>query len=259
MLSEITDKIIKNTIMAINNELQTFGFSDKKTKVYLATMELGHAKAYDIAHKAGLERSTTYDILEKLVRDGLVSFYNKRGVRYYASENPAKIKYRLEEQQKIFSQLLPKLQSIYNTHDVKPQVHYYEGLEGVKTVFLDTLTTQNKMLYGVLSMANLMKIPGRIFMNRYIEQRLQKGIRLKVIRSQQTEAKEHWPTDLAAKRELRYAPMNLVFPMTMYLYNDKVSLISSQKENFGMIVQSVDLHQNMQNLFLALWQMSNPT
>ncbi|GEM_PF-3348417 len=44
--------------------------------------------------------------------------------------------------------------------------------------------------------------------------------------------------------------------MTTYLYDSKVGLISTQKENFGMIIESKEFYQTMNNLFESLWQIS---
>ncbi len=46
--------------------------------------------------------------------------------------------------------------------------------------------------------------------------------------------------------------------MTMWTYDDKVSLISSRRENFGIIVQGEELNDLMTTLFAVLWQASTP-
>lgn len=242
--------------MSLLKDLEQFGLDDKKAKVYLAVLELGEAKAFDVAKKANLERPTTYDVLQKLAKEGLISFYEKRGVRYFVAENPETIQRQLQAKQQALASLLPRLKSIHNTLENKPHIKFYEEIAGIRTVLEDTLTAGNKKLCGILSMADLFKIPGRKFMDNYTALRIQAGINLRVIRSRPKEVAEYWQTDVAAKRELRYAPADKIFNMTMYIYNNKVSLISSQKENFGMIIESKELHENMQNLFEALWQIS---
>jgi len=44
----------------------------------------------------------------------------------------------------------------------------------------------------------------------------------------------------------------------MLTYDDKVSLISSRRENFGIIIQSEELSDLMNTLFAVLWQASRP-
>lgn len=256
LLSKKTDNI-RN--MELENKLERFGITGKQAKIYLAVLELGTAKAFAVAKKAGVARPTAYDLLNKLVQDGLVSFFDKGGVRYYRAEDPERIRDHLLDSERAFERLLPELHSIWNATAAKPAIRFYEGLNGIKGVLEDTLTARDKRISGILSVVDLFDVPGKEFMETYVARRVEAGIRLRVVRSRPKEVgKEYWPTDRGALRELRYAPAPMVFSMTTYVYDDKVSLISSQKENFGMIIESREFHQNMNHLFDGLWQVSAP-
>lgn len=244
--------------MSLARELKQFGLDNKKAKVYLAVLELGEAKVSEIAKKSGIERPTVYDILNKLVKEGLAGFYEKRGIRYFMAENPETIRRQLRAKEEAFTTLLPQLISLYNTSEIKPRIKFYEGIAGVKTIFKDTLTIKNKKLCGILSVSDLFKMPGREFMETYVSQRIQAGISLRVIRSEPKDIQEYWPTDPQSLRELRYAPRDMIFSMTMYVYDNKVSLISSTKENFGVLIESEEFNDNIHHLFEALWQISAP-
>jgi sugar-specific transcriptional regulator TrmB len=251
--------VITDTIrMHLKDTLKEFGLDDKRAKVYLAILELGTAKAYDIAHKSKISRPTVYDILEKLASDGLVGIYEKRGIRYYIANDPEKIKRKLQEKERAFDAVLPELRSVYNALITKPKMSYFEGIEGIKTVLEDTITGQEKLLYGILSMDDLFKTAGKQFMDAQVKKRVATGYQLKVIRSKPKDILETWPTSAQELRELRYSPAGMVFAMTTYIYDNKVALISSKKENFGMIIESNEFHQNMRHLFGALWQISTP-
>lgn len=109
-------------------------------------------------------------------------------------------------------------------------------------------------------MTDLYVIPGKDFMDSYVKYRIQMGYSLRVIRSKPKElAKEVWQTSTQENRQLRYAPQDMVFSMTTYLYDNKVALISTDKENFGLIIESGEYVKNMKNLFEALWQISEKT
>lgn len=238
------------------DSLKEFGLNEKEAKVYLALLELGESKAYEIAKKAGIARPTAYDILEKLSLGGLVGSYEKHKIKHYLASNPEKIKINLAEKERAFDALLPQLNSVYNKLKAKPKISFYEGIEGIKTVFEDTLTAKDKVLRGILSMEDLYKIPGKKFMDDYVKRRVEAGFSLRVIRSRSKEIASDWPGGHAENRELRYPPVNMVFDMTTYLYDNKVGLISTAKENFGMIIESQEFSRNMGHLFEAMWQIS---
>ena len=239
--------------------LKEFGLNEKEAKIYLALLELGEAKAYEIAHKTRIARPTVYDVLDKLITEGLVGSYDKHKIRHYIASDPEKIKRNLISKQTAFENLLPELKSVYNKLQAKPKVSFYEGVEGIKTVFEETIAAKNKQLKGILSVHDLFEVPGKKYMNDYVTRRIKLGYPLRVIRSKTKEIAETWPTSERELRQLRYTPESMIFTMTIYLYDNKVGLISSVKENFGMVIESLEYSQAMNHLFEALLQISKPT
>lgn len=75
-------------------------------------------------------------------------------------------------------------------------------------------------------------------------------------RSEQKEVGEVWPSSRREQREMHYAPAGMIFPMTVYMYDDKVGIIGTQQKNFGMIIESHDFHLTLCNLFEVLWQVT---
>lgn len=242
--------------MPLEIDLKQFGFDEKKARIYLAVLELGEAKAAEVAKKSGIERPTCYDILNKLVQDGLISFFDKRGVKHFVAEDPEKIQVRLAEKERALNQLLPELKSVYNSLKTKPKIKFFEGLAGIKTILEDTLTPHDKQLLGILSMRDLYEIPGKEFMDNYVKRRIEAKVKLRVIRSRIKEVGETWPTNPKEYRELRYAPEKLSFPVTIYIYDNKVGIIGTKKENFGMLIESEEFFETFKNLFEVLWLVS---
>lgn len=67
-------------------QLKQLGFSDKEAKVYMASLELGPDTAQEIAKKAGVNRTTTYVIIEKLIKKGKKRSF-RSGWREYDGSN----------------------------------------------------------------------------------------------------------------------------------------------------------------------------
>ncbi len=241
----------------ITKTLIQFGFTQNQTKIYLAVLELGEGKAQDIAKKAHVLRPTAYEVLEQLKEIGAVGQYSRHGVRFYMAEPPVKLEKILESKKKSIRDILPELESMYNISGFKPKIHYYEGLEGYKTVYEDTLTASGGRLYGILSMKDLFDTVGEEYMNDYIARRIKAGIHLQVIRSEAKDKKPIWKESAKELRTLRLAPEDFTFPLTMYIYDNKVSLMSSKRENFGLIIESKEFMQTQKALFDILWQASS--
>lgn len=242
--------------MSLETTLADLGLAKNKGAVYLGLLSLGTGSAEEVGKRAQLPRTTAHEILQQLVGLGVVSLTLKGRKRMYNAERPEKLKKILEDKERSLAKILPELTALLNTSGTKPVIRFYEGVSGVKNVLEDTLTVSNKVLCGILSMEDLYKIPGKEYMDDYIERRVAAGIRLKVIRSVRKEVEETWPFSAAEQRELHYAPEDMIFPMTMYLYDNKVGIISTERENFGLLIESADLFLTLKNFWEVLWQVT---
>lgn len=239
---------------AIQSALAQIGLSSKEIDVYLHLLELGEGTVQEIANIANLERTGIYDIARSLKQLGLITeaFYKHRHV--FIAESPQAILKRLDAQRQQIVEILPGLESFYNRSGEKPKIRYYEGSEGIKIVLEATLHAKSNLLRSILSVHDLFDILGEEYMESYVQKRIKAGIFLRVIRSKPKEVGERWFSDAKALRELRYAPANMVFSMTQYIFDQTVILISSAHEGYGISIESPDFSESQGHLFEALWQ-----
>ena len=71
--------------------LRKFGLSDREIRVYIVLLELGEALASKIAQKTDTPRTLVYDILEKLLDKGVVSYVIKSNKKYFSVKLFSKI------------------------------------------------------------------------------------------------------------------------------------------------------------------------
>lgn len=122
----------------LKSKLIEFGLSDKEANVYLAMLELGPSSVQDIAKKAGVNRATTYVMIEMLKRRGLMSSVDRGKKTYFAAESPEHLlgivgeEMRvIEEKKKRLETLMPQFMGLFNAIEDKPKVRYFEGEEGI--------------------------------------------------------------------------------------------------------------------------------
>src|SRR3989338_809466 len=131
--------------------LRKFGLSDREIKMYLALLELGEALASKIAEKTNTPRTLSYDILENLLKKGLVSYVIKSNKKYFSAFDPNNLigvlKNQTEEKERLVKEALPELLALKSKKlEEKAKVEVYEGKEGVKTVFNDVLRVGKEFL-----------------------------------------------------------------------------------------------------------------
>jgi predicted transcriptional regulator len=125
-------------MVELQQKLVDFGFSDKEAHVYLAMLELGPASVQDIAKSAGVNRATTYVMIESLKRRGLMSSVERGKKVYFTAESPEHLllitrdeEKRLEKKRHSLEELLPQFMALYNSIEAKPRVRFFEGEEGI--------------------------------------------------------------------------------------------------------------------------------
>lgn len=245
--------------MDILSQLSTLGLTKNKGRAYMELLQLGRATAAEVGSALGIPRTTALEILMQLQTQGLVVSTMHGRKRLFAAERPQQLETHFAHKAQIAHALLPDLLSLFQGDGITPTVRIFEGVDGVRRVFEETLHTKNKILRGILSMEDLYAVPGKKFMDSYIEKRVAKGIELQVVRSHTTEVEETWPSSTGELRELRYAPKQYTFPMTIYVFNKTVALLGTKKEPFGALIQSEGLATTMQNFFDLLWSVSQVT
>ncbi len=89
--------------------IERLGYSPNEAKVSLASLALGEAHIPDIAEKLDMPRSTVQAIAERLVEDGLMTFYVMRRYKYWVAEDPSNLLAKLKERENMVAEAIPHL------------------------------------------------------------------------------------------------------------------------------------------------------
>jgi sugar-specific transcriptional regulator TrmB len=238
--------------------LHAAGIEGNKAEFYLASLELGEATVASIAQKAGIGRTNAYEVLDRLLADGLVATVRKGSRNYVIPQDPIALLRRIEAQRQLVQEVLPRLRSIHNSAGGKPKVRYFPGIEGIKAVLNETLECQSKQLRAVMSNSELFQMPGFEVIREVVARRVRAGISLRVIRSGPGDRRDLWRTSKRDLRELRFAPADFEVGITTYLYDDTVAIISSRAEHYALSIQSAEFFAFVCSLFEVLWSTSTP-
>lgn len=227
----------------------------------MAGLELGPAKAADFTKHTGINRGTVYDIIKALFRKGLMSSTQKGNTTYFVTLSPERFIQKLEEQTRKAERMLPEIKTLLSTSSNRPKIRFFEGTEGLKAIYDETLQCKSKDLIQFVSVEEMLASVGLDFMQYYITKRARRHIQLRAINDPKGEIDDtkvgySSHTDVSLLREARIAPNGVSFPSMMMVYDNSVALISTKKENFGFIIDSVEYAHMMRSLFEVLWGIS---
>lgn len=245
-------------------ELVHAGLEPKEARFYLAVLDMSRPTVAEAAERADVSRTNAYDITKRLVHRGLISITEVgpngkpagRGRGVLTANDPGHLLEEWAERKELLDSLVPKLRAMRSKGGNQPRVRYLEGAGGIKSALFETLSWPAP-LRGILSMKDLLSVPGQAAMNEYIQGRRDRQLWLRVVRSPERDYDKGWPTNPADYRESRYAPAEYVFTMTMVIGHDEVAVMSSRRENFAMMIESAEYARMQANLFEVLWAASS--
>lgn len=237
--------------MDLSAQITQFGLNPKQASVYLALLELGASTVIEVAKKTGILRTTVYDEILELEKKGLIAQTKKGKKRLFLAAEPENLKKILDEKKARLEELMPALKSLVNTAGVKPVIRYYEGTEGIKEVYRDTLKYKGELIGFVTE--NIINKLGQEFADEYKSKRVKSDIRVRVIGPDTEEIKEYKKSDQKDLKETRLVPKDqFPFSIEMNIYGNKLAFMSFS-EQLGLIVESNEIADNMRHLFKLAW------
>lgn len=237
------------------NKLISLGLTERQAIMYVRALELGTFSVSELVSKTSIKRSTCYLILDELSQKGLVSIVaNSKKIKYKA-ESPDILKNQAETQLVIAKRLSDDLLKVFNPKSEGPIMRYFSGQKAIQSIFDDVLKVKNKEYLFIGSGKDVIEMVGKEYIDEWLKKRVERGITAKSIRMKNTEVME----DIYQKnimRDLKIAPDSIHIAETIYIYDNKVAIISTSKENFGFIIENAEFANTMRGLFSALWMVS---
>ncbi len=242
---------------SIRKQLCSAGLSENEASVYLALLELGKGSVAQISRRAGLNRTTGYDILDRLVARRLASISGKEPKQEYLAESPGRLEYILLEELELKQRelegvraFIPVLKSLHNVAG-RPRIRFYEGVEGMKQVYEDTLTATEPIVAYATYEDMHKALPG--YFPAYYRRRAEKGIFARGIVPETPLARERVRENKNEARELALVPADkYTFSPDIEIYDNKV-VIASWREKLGIIIESGEIADAMKKIFELAW------
>ena len=236
--------------------LEKLGWHKKKAKIYLALLQLGEGSVIDIADKAGLKRTSVYNILPEMVREGVVATGVKHQKKLFYIENPKNLKQDFQDKISYIDKILPELSAIHNVIPYKPKISYYEGVGGMKELYQDTLDSLHPgdTIMSYTGFKDYYDFMPREFMDWYVQERVKRKIRIKMIVPDFPTTREILPQAQSTLREIKVVPgSQWQFSADTEIYANKVALISHSENFIGVILESKEINQMQRMAFEIMW------
>jgi len=247
----------------IFNIFEELGLSTEEISVYLSVLELGFQPASVIAKNAGLKRGQTYNKLSNLIKKGIVQEFVKNKIRYFTTGSPKVLQSfveRKEDKLKITKQkllqIVPILEKIGNPLLSQPKVRFFQGVDGIKEIYEDTIRIKNQNIYAVGDFDHIFPVVKDKELNDWIwdyaTRRAKKEVDYIGIINKSKLSDQAFKRRKSQKRKMKMLN-NVYLPVEINIYGDKVAIMSSSKDMVGIIIEDAPIAVTLRNFHQAVW------
>jgi HTH-type transcriptional regulator, sugar sensing transcriptional regulator len=244
--------------------LAKLGLNEIEQKVYLYGIIAPPLPVSALARQVGTTRSNAYNVIDSLESKGLcwnLGAEYGRKIKFAAPEklselNKNKIRSleALENDIKDLGKLLESKK--YKGPLTQPRVQYFEGAEGVKKLYSDSLTTKDGMIRTAVY-EGIYERFGREYVDNYIQERYKRKIKNKILYAESlAQFNKKYEEDPTRNREVRIPPKSINFDSMIMIYDSRVAIITMSHEIFGTLIDSVDFSNTMKGWFDTVWDIS---
>ncbi len=127
----------------LTKALLQLNFTEKEILTYLSLLENGASSVQDVSRTTGVNRVSVYSALDELKQKGLIAESRKGKKKLFVAESPDNINQLIEKKREAVKKeeallqntILPILKAIDINQENKPQVKFFEGVDGINKIF----------------------------------------------------------------------------------------------------------------------------
>jgi len=228
--------------------LQKLGLSRNEAKVYLALLESGESLAGRLSKKTQINRTTTYDALERLLEKGLISYSLQAGRKVFKPAAPQKIMENIQEQEKEAQEIIPQLNQLYAAKEQPQESRIHTGRKGIRSILQDILKCREYVAFG--SSGKFLEIMKHDFI-AFQKRKRELKIKSKVILNESSRKSE---SVQAAFTSFRFIPDTYTAPTTTFIYGDSIAIIVWAQIPIATVIKSKDAAKSYHSYFELLWK-----
>ncbi|MBW2982096.1 hypothetical protein KY343_04405 [Candidatus Woesearchaeota archaeon] len=239
--------------------LKELGLTKGQISVYSAILELGISGLNKIHEKTGIERRNIYDILNKLIEKGLISYTVEKGKRTYQCTHPNKILEEIkakEENLKELRKQVPQIKDLFDISRPEIRAEVYRGNEAIKSLMNESL--EYKEHYWIGGNAGIQYTPLKYWFNHWMKKRIEKRCMMYDL-VDYGRFLDYFKSNSLKKQKkefyrLRELPKDLSSPMVILIFGDKVAQILWNKQSFAFVLESKEIKESFMKYFNYFWK-----
>ncbi len=240
------------------NLLEEIGLTKGEIKVYLTLLKLGEVTTGKIIEEAQVSSGKIYEILNKLVKKGLVSYIIKEKTKYFSSASPNRILDYIHEKEKQLNQKeqellkgLPSLLAIEKAGKKEYETKIFKGLKGIQTAIFESLQDLNsKDEVLAMGIRSSKEEKYNLLWQRWHIKRVSKKIICRAIFSDRNT--DYYKTF----KKMKFAEVRVLegtTPSAIDIMKERVLIFTYGEEPSCLVIENSEIAQSFKTFFETLW------
>jgi HTH-type transcriptional regulator, sugar sensing transcriptional regulator len=239
--------------------LKELGLSDGQISVYSAVLDLGITGLNKIQEKTGIERRNIYDILNKLIEKGLVSYTVEKGKKTFQCTHPNKLLEEIKKKEdslKDLKQQIPQIKDLFDISKPDIRAEVFRGSEAMKALLNEAL--EYKASHWIGGNSGVYNTPLKHWWETWMKRRVEKKHVMydladygKVLKDFKIEEIEKNKKNLYKYHQL---PEHFSSPMVIIIFGNKVAQVLWTKKPFAFVLESEEIKDSFMKYFNYFWK-----
>jgi sugar-specific transcriptional regulator TrmB len=241
---------------------EELGLTKGESKVYLYLLKAGISTTGPIVKNSAVAYSKVYEILERLLKKGLVSYIIRKKTKYYKALPPSRLKDYINQQKKALEikdkrlqELLPKLINLTQNNKISAEI--YIGAKGLLTAYenlLENAKKEDTLKYFYSYTPETYKKINDFYYQLF--PKIKKiGIAFNAICNKNYKKiflKEIPPKFLKVKF------VNFPVPSNIDIFKNKIIITAWKETLVGILIESAEIADSLEKYFDEIWKQPKP-
>jgi len=241
----------------IETVLSKLELTNGETKAYLALLKLGPSKVGPIVSASKVSYSKIYDVLDRLVTKGIVSFTIKEKTKLFQAISPNRLLEIVEKKEEEIKNTRKELQNImpelelYSMKYTREEAEIFKGFKGLKTayeIFLKDIDKKTIIYFFYIYNDENSRLIDKFYTEMF-ELYKSKGHKWQGIETQNN-------SKMKAPSFMEFRSVNFPIPVNADISESSVLIISWSKEPTAILIRSKDIANNFRKYFESCWKLT---
>lgn len=249
----------------IESFLRNNDFNKKDKQIYLDVFQHGQSFASSIALRTGIDRTTVYSSLKRLLKKGVIVQTQMNEVKAYMAVSPEifmdNIERKigdLESEKKMAGLFVKEMNDMKKSSFIEPKIKIFEGDDAIMNLYSQTLE-KGGLQKSFLTLDSFPIGLKDFLTKQFIELKKRRKVFSRVIVADGKRSERYKSLDNVSNRETKIVkghPFQLHAEIILF-GGTQVAIIDFNKQIYGMVINSETFYKTVETLFDFVWGSGN--